>query len=91
MKLSPTRWMGCTDTVDPFSLVEGDKVEVCMCDTGATCVWSYPATARVDGKGVRLDADDPKLVNHSGEEMALRPEGVDGCYTYLTKPWRQAK
>lgn len=83
MKRSSIIWMGRTNTIDPLSLAAGDRVEVCACDTSATCVWSYRATAVQDAKGIRLEADDPRLVNHRGEEHALRPVGVDGCYTYL--------
>lgn len=77
--------MGRTDTIDPKSLKEGDRVEVCMCDTSATCVWSYAAEATKDEKGkLRIEAIHPNHPNHVGEH-ALRPKQVDGCYTYLRR------
>lgn len=54
----------------------GQRVTVCLCDTSATCVWSYPGIVKeIDGK----------LVVAGNDELIPVSE-IDGCYTYLTIP-----
>lgn len=74
-----------SDAIDPRSIRPGDKVEVCFCDTSASCVWSYPATARREGRKVWLIADDKDNVNH----LKTDPLQGDGCYTYIAKRWKR--
>jgi hypothetical protein len=71
--------------INPQSLKIGDKVKVCMCDTSATVVWSYPAIVILDkNKNLKIEALDKKLVNHIGEN-SISIEAIDGYYTFLYK------
>lgn len=70
--------------IDPLSLREGDKVEVCLCDTSASCVWSFPAVALMRNEELVLEATNEDYTNYRGEK-ALPVYRVDNCYTYLTE------
>ena len=87
MRYLTTNWVGRTKDIDPTSLVEGDEVDVCYCDTGATCVWSFPAIVRKDEAGQLRLADSRELTD---DKAPLLRDVEVGCYTYLSEPFKRA-
>ena len=90
MKYSETKWMGrkdIEDIIDVLSLEDGDKVEVCYCDTGGCVVWSFPAIAITVNKKMFLedDYDDVSRNRRNNPNNKPAKEWVDGCYTFLRK------
>lgn len=82
MEYSKQIYMNRTKTLDPLSLKKGDKIEVCMCDTSATCVYSFFA------KVVERHQKFLSLEKEDGTEIVYDQESIDGCYTYLLKDER---
>lgn len=63
--------------IDKNSLKAGDRVEVCYCDTGNTCVWSYLAIVRTN--------EDNNLYLH---DERYYKKYYDSKHDILLKDWK---
>lgn len=73
--------------VDLKSLVIGDKVEICYCDTGAICVWSFIVEVKKNKNG-KLYFSDMILDTKCEPSWLISKFEEDGCYIYIQKPFK---
>lgn len=86
IKTFKSQWMFGREVVDKNALEVGDIVEICYCDTSATCVWSFRGTVKKDDNGELFICDEHKDSNY--HYCPIKNFEDDGCYVYLDKPFK---